>query len=405
MDPDALLLYNDYSATDPGKRDRIYRLAKELLDKGVPIHGIGMQGHWSLYGPSTKHIRDAIEKYASLGLKVNITELDVSVYEWSDRANRYPVELPESLLEQQAERYAEIFRIFDEYHHVIDRVSFWGTTDARTWLNHFPAPNRPDHPLLFDKKNELKPAFWAIVDPYRPWYVNKAAYLGAIVFEMEDGGEVGTLIPGRYQLDDLKAQGLAFDRVRGISVERGHVVTFYEADDFTGRSWSYVGQVEVDGLDVLEKAKSMVIEYVEVSNITAGKKATASAEEGRAARATDGNAATSWSSNAGAPYWIAVDLGGPHTIHRWAVKLEGSSSLFGGPSDGPLNAADFELQVSDDGMTWTKVDEVRDNTKYATDREIQPVVARHVRLYVTKPTSLESNQRLVVYEFEVYGAP
>lgn len=405
VDPDALLFYNDYSATDPGKREAIYRLAKDLLDKGAPIHGIGMQGHWSLYGPSAQQIRQAIERYASLGLKVAITELDMSVYEWSDRSNRYPLELPEALLEQQAERYAEVFRIFDEYHHVIDRVTFWGTTDARTWLNHFPQRNRPDHPLLLDKKGEYKPAFWAIVDPYRPWYVNKAKYLGAAVFETEDGIEVATLIPGRYQLEDLKAQGMAVERVRRVALERGHVITFYETEDFQGIVSSHSGQADLDGQELLARAKSMVIEYVDVTNVVVGKEATASAEENRAGRAIDGNASSSWSPRSGAPYWLAVDLGQPHTLYRWAVKLEGSSTLFGGPTDGPLNAADFELQVSDDGVTWTTVDQVRDNTRSATDREIQPVVARHVRLYVTKPTSLEHNQNLVVYEFEVYGAP
>ena len=404
-DPNALLYYNDYGATDPGKRDRIYQLAKELLEKGVPIHGIGMQGHWSLYGPSPERIREAIEKYASLGLKVSITELDVSVYDWSDRSNRYPVELPESLLYQQAERYAEIFRIFDEYRHVIDRVSFWGTTDARSWLNNHPEPNRPDHPLLFDKKGELKPAFWAVVDPYRPWYVTKAEYLGAIVFETDSGEEVGTLVPGRYRLEELKELGLDFDRVQRISVERGHVVTFYETADFQGRSWSYSGQGGLDGPGLLDRAKSMVVEFVEVSNVVVGKAVTASAEEGRAARAVDGDAATSWSPGGGAPYWLQVDLGEEHTIHRWVVKLEGSRALFGGPTDGPLNAADFELQVSGDGVQWSSVDEVRGNTQSVTDRQIQPAVARHLRLYVTKPTSLEFNQNLVVYEFEVYGTP
>src|SRR5690606_27597124 len=54
---EALLFYNGASGTERGKRDRIYRLAKGRLERGVPIHGIGMQGHWSLYGPSPERIR------------------------------------------------------------------------------------------------------------------------------------------------------------------------------------------------------------------------------------------------------------------------------------------------------------------------------------------------------------
>jgi len=405
VDPNALLFYNDYSTTDPGKRDRIYQLVKDLLDKGVPIHGIGMQGHWSLFGPSAQQIRDAIEKFASLGVKVSITELDVSVYEWSDRSNRYPEGLPDTILEQQAERYAEIFRIFDEYHHVIDRVSFWGTTDAHSWLNNFPEPNRPDHPLLFDRRGEPKPAFWAVVDPYRPWYVNRAEYLGAVVFETADGDEVATLVPGRYSLEELKAQGLAFERVQRLSVERGFVVTFYETAGFQGRTWAYSGEAWVDGSSLLDRAQSMVIEYVELANVAAGKEVAASAEVNRAARAVDGDPNTSWSPRSGAPYWLQVDLGEEYVIHRWVTRLAGSSTLLGGPADGPLNAADFELQVSNDGVEWRTVDGVRENTRSFTDREIQPVSARYVRLHVTRPTSLDFNQNLVVYEFEVYGSP
>jgi Beta-1,4-xylanase len=404
-DPNALLFYNDYSTTDPGKRDRIYQLAKDLLDKGVPIHGIGMQGHWSLYGPSPERIRAAIEKFASLGLKVSITELDVSVYEYSDRSNRYPTGLPETLLHQQAERYAELFRIFDEYQHVIDRVTFWGTTDLYSWLNHHPEPNRPDHPLLFDRVGEPKPAFWAVVDPYRPWYVTRAEYMGAVVMETAEGEEVATLVPGRYSLEDLKAQGLAFEKVQRLSIERGHVVTFYETADFQGSSWAYSGTAPVDGRSLLDRAKSMVVEYVEVSNVAAGKEVTANAQEARAPRAVDGDRDTSWSPSSGAPYWLQVDLGEEHTLYRWVAKLEGSSTIRGGPTDGPLNASDFELQVSRDGAEWTTIDQVVGNTQSITDRTIQPVVARYVRLYVTKPTSLEFNQNLVVYELEVYGTP
>jgi len=79
-DPDALLFYNDYNAVFAGKRDKIYNLVKKLLDEGVPVHGIGLQGHWNIVNPAEKDLRDAIVKYSSLGLKLQITELDISVY-------------------------------------------------------------------------------------------------------------------------------------------------------------------------------------------------------------------------------------------------------------------------------------------------------------------------------------
>ena len=51
-DPNVLLFYNDYNAADPGKRDRIYNMVKSMKEEGVPIDGIGMQGHYNVYGPS-----------------------------------------------------------------------------------------------------------------------------------------------------------------------------------------------------------------------------------------------------------------------------------------------------------------------------------------------------------------
>lgn len=176
-DPDAELYYNDYSATDPGKRDAIYNLVKGLLDKGLRVDGIGMQGHWEIDSPSEYRIKEAIEKYASLGVKVHITELDVSVYSWNDRSNRYRDGLSVEMADRQAERYASIFRIFLEYASVIDRVTLWGVRDSNSWKNNFPVQGRKDYPLLFDGQGEPKPAFWAVLDPNRPWKAVRNSYI------------------------------------------------------------------------------------------------------------------------------------------------------------------------------------------------------------------------------------
>ena len=78
-------VYNDYNESHPQKRDKIYTLVKSLLVQGVPIHGIGLQAHWNLFDPGLDDIRAAIEKYASLGLKLQLTELDMSVFRFDDR--------------------------------------------------------------------------------------------------------------------------------------------------------------------------------------------------------------------------------------------------------------------------------------------------------------------------------
>ncbi|WP_410770458.1 endo-1,4-beta-xylanase [Fontibacillus sp. BL9] len=157
-DPNALLFYNDYNESHPLKRDKIYTLVKSLLDRGVPIHGIGLQAHWNLYDPSLDDIRAAIEKYASLGLQLQLTELDVSVFRFEDK--RTDLVKPEpGMLARQAEVYEAVFRLLREYREFISGVTFWGAADDYTWLDDFPVRGRKNWPFLFDEQHQPKPAF------------------------------------------------------------------------------------------------------------------------------------------------------------------------------------------------------------------------------------------------------
>jgi endo-1,4-beta-xylanase len=160
-DPKALLFYNDYNECNPEKRDKIIRLLKQLKDQDVPVHGMGMQGHWSLKGPSIEEIRAAIEAYASLGLKLQVTELDVSVFEFDDRRTDLTAPAPE-MLELQAERYSQIFRLFREYKDVLTAVTFWGAADDYTWLDDFPVRGRKNWPFVFDEAHCPKESFHRI---------------------------------------------------------------------------------------------------------------------------------------------------------------------------------------------------------------------------------------------------
>ena len=123
-DPAALLFYNDYNESHPHKRDKIHTLVKSALDQGTPIHGIGLQAHWNLYDPALDDIRSAIEKYASLGLRLQLTELDVSMFRFEDKRKDL-TEAPEELLEAQAKRYEAMFGILKEYRDHITSVTFW----------------------------------------------------------------------------------------------------------------------------------------------------------------------------------------------------------------------------------------------------------------------------------------
>jgi endo-1,4-beta-xylanase len=162
-DPEALLFYNDYNESLPEKREKIYALVKSLKEKGVPIHGIGLQAHWSLYHPSLDDIRQAIERYASLGMKLHITELDLSVFQHDDR--RTDLKAPtEELLVRQAERYRQFFQLFMEYSEFITSVTFWGAADDYTWLDDFPVKGRKNWPFLFDTEHKPKQSYWDILD-------------------------------------------------------------------------------------------------------------------------------------------------------------------------------------------------------------------------------------------------
>lgn len=162
--PETELYYNDYGLASPAKRQGAIAIVKRLQEKGIRIDGVGIQGHFDVESPALAEIRQAIEEFAALGVKVMITELDVSVYPWSLRENLYAAGLPDEMQERLAQRYASLFRLFLEYREVIDRVTFWGLTDATSWKNNFPVRGRTDHPLLFDRRGEPKPAFWAVVE-------------------------------------------------------------------------------------------------------------------------------------------------------------------------------------------------------------------------------------------------
>lgn len=166
-DPQAQLFYNDYNTERPGKRERVYRLLRKLVSAGVPIAGVGIQAHWSIDEPTEKDLRESINRFSSLGLKVQITELDISVYPWEkNRRARRPDEsdaYTPQLQERQAEQYKSVFSTFRDYKGPINGVTFWNVTDKHTWLDQYPVPGRKNYPLLFDTAGQPKKAYWEVI--------------------------------------------------------------------------------------------------------------------------------------------------------------------------------------------------------------------------------------------------
>jgi len=172
-DSAAKLYYNDYSIESPPKREKALRLIRDLKAAGVPIDCIGIQGHWRLGRVPFQDIEAAIVAFHAEGLKVAISELDLDLVpragdgaEVTRReavgADVFADGCPPQLLQRQAEDYAELFRLFCKHADKIDRVTFWGLHDGRSWLNYWPS-KRTNYPLLWDRELKPKPALTAVV--------------------------------------------------------------------------------------------------------------------------------------------------------------------------------------------------------------------------------------------------
>ena len=160
-DPDALLFYNDYNAAFPEKRDKIYKMVKEMKEAGVPIDGIGMQGHFSIYDPSLEDIETAILKYSEIVDHIQFTEVDIRLNRETGgglRMNRQGEELTPERQKMFDDKYTGFFEVLRRHADIIDVVTFWNVTDADSWVG------VSNYPLLFDKDSEPKETYYKVRD-------------------------------------------------------------------------------------------------------------------------------------------------------------------------------------------------------------------------------------------------
>src|SRR5881296_2543817 len=160
-DPDAELYYNDYALENAPKRRGALDLVRRLRAEGVPVTGVGLQGHNRMDWPTPAQQDTTIAAFAALGVRVMITELDIDVL--PPDLNPYPDSLPDSVQEALARRYAALFAVYQRHAHAITRVTFWGVSDGDSWLNNWPVRGRTNYPLLFDRLHRPKPAFDAVI--------------------------------------------------------------------------------------------------------------------------------------------------------------------------------------------------------------------------------------------------
>jgi endo-1,4-beta-xylanase len=158
-DPDALLFYNDYGHEyGPTKRTAILNLVNSLKTRGVPINGIGMQMH-TRYNMTESNWTTAINTAAQTGLKVHLSELDISM----NPDNNLSLTFTAALAETQAQKYLYIVKAYNAIPKAQQfGITNWNVSDADTWItgNY----NRPDWPLPFDASYNRKAAYQGILD-------------------------------------------------------------------------------------------------------------------------------------------------------------------------------------------------------------------------------------------------
>lgn len=154
-DPDALLIYNYFSAEGMNpKSQAIYVMIQSLLKMDIPIDGVGLQMHVFLDGPPTpQELAENIRRLADLGLQVHITEMDVRTY--TSQAS------PEEKMAAQAEVYRAALAVCLQAPNCNVFVT-WGLSDRYSWISGY--FKTPDAPLLFDESGQPKPAFQAVLE-------------------------------------------------------------------------------------------------------------------------------------------------------------------------------------------------------------------------------------------------
>ena len=168
-DPDVELYYNDYGMNVKGRRDGVVKLVNSLKERGLRIDAVGMQGHMGMDYPDIKEFEESMLAFAATGVKVMITEWDMSALPTARQSanisdtvafkkslNPYPEALPDSVSKAWNDRMMQFFNLFEKHADFVTRVTAWGVTDGDSWKNNFPVPGRTDYALLFDRNYQPK---------------------------------------------------------------------------------------------------------------------------------------------------------------------------------------------------------------------------------------------------------
>jgi len=147
-DPDALLFYNDYSAERINEKSNVmYEMVQGMLERGIPIHGVGLQSHFILNSMNFSSMDQNMKRFGELGMLTNITELDI-------RMHNSVFDDPQALADQ-AKNYKKLMELCLENESCTSFL-MWGFTDAFSWIPNF--FENYGNALIYDHNYQPKPA-------------------------------------------------------------------------------------------------------------------------------------------------------------------------------------------------------------------------------------------------------
>ena len=235
--PNIKLYYNDYNLNMPVKRAKAISMIKKMQERGIPIDGIGEQGHYNIRNFDFEEFRRMFDDFRKLGLDVQITELDFSIYENDSEAQLEG--LSPELEALQAEAYGKVMEICRENKDIVTGVTFWGGADDKTWLDDFPVKNRKNYPLLFDEFCDKKAAYDAVMD-----------FEDTFHFSEDKKGDI------QYNVDEGKSNVFHFSKWFG---------------DFENSGFDVMEDYDLNGQSVTKVHYAKLSEYTQVQTKVHGK--------------------------------------------------------------------------------------------------------------------------------------
>lgn len=185
-DPTAELYYNDFSMNKPAKVDGVCKFFRPLIDKGMPIDAIGMQGHMILEDGAQEIISQydySIKAIASLGVKTFFSELDLSVlpnpygfsganvsdrFAYRPEVDPYKDGVPADKQAEIDQFWVDFYKMLITHKEDIIRLNYWCVNDGNSWKNDFPIRGRHDYATLVDRNNQMKPVVQRIIELVQP---------------------------------------------------------------------------------------------------------------------------------------------------------------------------------------------------------------------------------------------